>query len=129
MIALNTTKFARAANKARNLKPTVEKTSPGYLVARSNGQPAYVRFIVRAGQIWASCDCPAGTGENGRRDPLPCYHVAAALLTAALTHSHYCPTCRDLYTCNCPTCAAIENLPCNDCEADQINRLTWEAYQ
>lgn len=117
MIALNPNLFARAAKKAAIVQPTVRHSGSRYFVRRADGRTATVKFTARNGQLWASCDCPAGNPQN-RATPLPCYHVAAALMSANARrqHSHCCPRCTSLYPCAC-TNPEIDDLICDNCDA------------
>ncbi len=85
MIKLQSATFARAIEKAQFIQPAVQLRDSDdsnftLTVARSDGGAATVDVWFRGGICWSSCDCPAGTGHDGRRWPLPCYHVAAAAL-------------------------------------------------
>jgi len=80
-IQLKLSTFARAAEKARAVRPRVVHVGATYGVARSDGGVAVVRFVARPGGLWAACSCPAGSPAPGsRRGPAPCYHIAAAVL-------------------------------------------------
>lgn len=119
MIALNQQTFARAAKKAAFVQPAVTHSGAQYFVSRADGRTATVKFTARDGSLWASCNCPAGS-PDGRHIPLPCYHVAAAVLIAQFAHQprtehvHKCARCStpSIYSCNCPT----PNEPDLDCD-------------
>lgn len=108
MIEINQTTFRRAIRKAAAVKPAVTHTGIRYLVSRPDGNLATVKFTARNGNLWASCDCPAGA-PAGRYNPLPCYHVGAILILSAqaqalrANHKHHCPYCdqASIFTCNC----------------------------
>lgn len=122
MLAINPKLFARAAEKASRVRPAVQHNGATYNVARSDGKTAHVRFSIRNGQLWAACDCPAGNPAN-RATPLPCYHVAAAVIVGANArrpaHSHACPHCGDLYACRC-NMPEIDDLICDDCDGATV---------
>ncbi len=80
MLQLNKQIFQRAAQKAVRVQPLIEKHGAQYHVMRSDGGSAIVRFVARNNTIWCECSCPAGSPLS-RQLPIPCYHVAAALLT------------------------------------------------
>lgn len=89
MIRINPTTFARAIEKAATVRPAcqlIETDEINYTfhVARSGDGFALVDLWFKGGAMWSSCDCFAGTGADGRRCPLPCYHVAAAALSVGL---------------------------------------------
>ena len=122
-IQLSATTFARAAEKASATKPAVWRDQVGYTVVGSKGVWQTVRFTARAGALWASCTCYAGSG-HARTTPQPCYHVAAVVLFARqhqaqqqpAPHSHACPRCHELYACDVPACAAIDDFVCDGCD-------------
>lgn len=118
MIALNKTTFARAARKAAAVQPSVTHSGAQYLVSRADGGIATVTFTATRGGLWASCTCPAGS-PIGKHTPLPCYHVAAAVIVAQQArqrteHKHRCLMCGSpsIYSCNCST----PNEPNYDCD-------------
>lgn len=126
MIKLNAKLFARAAQKATTVNPQVTHNGAQYTVRRSNGQPARVKFTVRNGQIWASCNCPAGSPAS-QATPLPCYHIAAAVLLARrpappAEHRHQCFVCntKSVFSCICDT----PDEPDYDC--DCVDMLAGE---
>lgn len=82
MIKLNSSTFRNAFRKAKEVRPAVFPINESeFEVLASNGSPMRVVFLLHAGALWAECSCPAGSPAHGsRRAPLPCYHVAAALL-------------------------------------------------
>lgn len=117
MIELNPRLFTRAAQKAANVQPAVEKHGARYFVSRADGGRAVVRFVPRAGALWCECDCPAGTPQS-RQQPVPCYHVAAVLLfenaAKPTTHKHGCPVCHELWTC-AGGCISVPDRVCDWC--------------
>lgn len=116
MLALNQRTFARAFNKAAAVKPAVNHIGTRYLVSRSDGSTATVKFTATPSGLWACCDCLAGS-PAGRHLPLPCYHVAAAVLLTRqprAEHKHKCTACGGLtmWSCNCLT----PDTPDYDCD-------------
>lgn len=81
MIQIQHQKFARACNKATQLKPVVLLGAENIVIG-SNGAWHVVSLDFRAGSVWAECTCPAGRGDR-LRGPLPCYHVAAVMFAFA----------------------------------------------
>lgn len=81
MIKLNPNTFRRAFLKAKEVQPRVHVISENeFHVARADGCFTRVVFLLHGGALWAQCDCPAGSPHGWGQAPLPCYHVAAALL-------------------------------------------------
>jgi hypothetical protein len=89
MIRLIPANFARAAEKAQSIQPTVTHDGATYRVIGGDNTWRTIRFVALAGSIWARCDCRAGRGYGFGRVPQPCYHVAAAVLFGK-QHSHNC---------------------------------------
>ena len=102
MLEIKQELFGRAFEKAARVQPAVRLSGAHAFVRRSDGGNAEISFQIRAGAIWASCDCPAGRGRgNAHNNPQPCYHVAAAaiamnaakLSAAAAPAQTHCNSC------------------------------------
>ncbi len=141
MIRIQSRYFVKAFRKAREVQPTVRRASEQeYDVRRSDGRFTRVVLMLHAGGLWAACGCYAGSPQ-GRNAPLPCYHVAAALLSdepviagasapaAAASpvriHSHFCPGHHGLWQCGFQGCEALDDLHCDSCEQREIEKLDW----
>lgn len=140
MIRLDASTFARATVKAQTVKPAVVRTELGYAVRRSDNGLASVRFVARDGAIWATCDCPAHQPMHGpKREPRPCYHIAAAFLWSLSTrqpkthaqpaqafHYHECHGCGLNYPCPSPACEHLHELACDHCDAREADALSYD---
>lgn len=72
--------FTRAAERLQSERIGVRRAEPHtYEVTnKSKGVRYHVRFTRQKGNLFASCDCPAGL-RHGRR-PLVCKHLAAVVI-------------------------------------------------
>jgi hypothetical protein len=89
MIKLNSKTFRNAYLKAATVRPTVKQISEQeYDVRRADGAYTRVVFVLSGDSLWAQCGCPAGSPTAWNKAPLPCYHIAAALLA-----DNHAPAC------------------------------------
>ncbi|MGH9602856.1 MAG: hypothetical protein ACRD24_10755, partial [Terriglobales bacterium] len=90
------------------------------------------------------CGCPAGSPAPYSRAPLPCYHVAAAMLSGeaiapapapvptpeakphARTHAHHCIHCHDHFRCGASFCAGVDDSICDSCDEREADQISWE---
>jgi hypothetical protein len=67
--------FAKAEQKAREVKPRVWSLTFGSYMVEGHDKDYRVTFSKEAGHWYAECNCPAHTKSS---TPRPCYHVPAA---------------------------------------------------
>ena len=75
--------FKNAAARMQQERMSVRRYEPSaYEVTNTaKGHNYIVRFTRRAGSVFGSCTCEAGTPSTGRRVPQVCKHLLAAILT------------------------------------------------
>lgn len=76
----NAEQFTKAAERLQNERLGVRRAEPHmYEVEnKTKGTRYHVRFTRRGGNLFASCDCPAGLRHG--KAPLICKHLAAVVI-------------------------------------------------
>lgn len=72
--------FRRAAERLQNERMGVRRAAPHMyeVTNKAKGVRYQVRFTRHDGNLFASCDCPAGLRHG--RQPLVCKHLAAVVI-------------------------------------------------
>jgi hypothetical protein len=72
--------FTRAADRLTKERMSVRRAEPHMyeVTNKSKGVCYHVRFTRQEGNLFASCDCPAGLRHG--RQPLVCKHLAAVVI-------------------------------------------------
>jgi uncharacterized Zn finger protein len=72
--------FTRAADRLTKERMSVRRAEPHMyeVTNKSKGVRYHVRFTRQDGNLFASCDCPAGLRHG--RQPLVCKHLAAVVI-------------------------------------------------
>jgi hypothetical protein len=72
--------FTRAAERLQRERMGVRRAEPHMyeVTNKSKGVRYHVRFTRQDGNLFASCDCPAGLRHG--RQPLVCKHLAAVVI-------------------------------------------------
>jgi hypothetical protein len=72
--------FTRAAERLQSERMGVRRAEPHMyeVTNKSKGVRYHVRFTRLDGNLFASCDCPAGLRHG--RQPLVCKHLAAVVI-------------------------------------------------
>lgn len=74
--------FRNAAGRIQKERMGVRRYEAGCyeVVNQTKGHQYLVRFTRRAGSVFGQCSCEAGTPSRGRRVPMNCKHLLAAVL-------------------------------------------------